>query len=153
MYRNYISHPSRVWRNRHNYSLLHGINSLASLPIQVRVRHDRMSGGRAWRDRGHRGHARHSGDHRERRRCAGKTCREMTDRKKWLNHRVSRKQRLQLGVRRRCRGGRVGEIRLVKDDVSGDQNAARGEVKASVPLVVRGVPEEHDESSGAPDCE
>ena len=35
------------------------------------------------------------------------------------------------------------EIRLVKDDVSGDQNAARGEVKTSVPLVVRGVPEEH----------
>jgi hypothetical protein len=30
--------------------------------------------------------------------------------------------------------------------VSGDQNAARGEVKASVPLVVRGVPEEHTTS-------
>ena len=30
--------------------------------------------------------------------------------------------------------------------MSGDQNAARGEVKASVPLVVRGVPEEHTTS-------
>jgi len=30
--------------------------------------------------------------------------------------------------------------------VSGDQDAARGEVKASVPLVVRGVPEEHTTS-------
>ena len=28
----------------------------------------------------------------------------------------------------------------------GDQDAARGEVKASVPLVVRGVPEEHTTS-------
>ena len=40
----------------------------------------------------------------------------------------------------------VGEIRLVKDDVSGDQDAARGEVKASVPLVVRGVTKEHTTS-------
>ena len=30
--------------------------------------------------------------------------------------------------------------------MSGDQDAARGEVKASVPLVVRGVPEEHTTS-------
>ena len=50
------------------------------------------------------------------------------------------------------RGG-VGEIRLVKDDVSGDQDATRGEVKASIPLVVRGVTKEHTESSGAPACE
>ena len=70
-----------------------------------------------------------------------------------LNHRVSRKQRFQLGGRRRCGGGGVGEIRLVKDDVSGDQDAARGEVKASVPLVVRGVTKKHNKSSGAPACE
>ena len=38
------------------------------------------------------------------------------------------------------------EIRLVKDDVSGDQDAARGEVKASVPLVVRGVTKKHTTS-------
>jgi len=25
MYRNYISHPSRVWRNTSHYSLIHGI--------------------------------------------------------------------------------------------------------------------------------
>ena len=43
------------------------------------------------------------------------------------------------------RGG-VGEVRLVKHDVSGDQDAARGEVKASVPLVVRGVTKEHTTS-------
>ena len=30
--------------------------------------------------------------------------------------------------------------------MSGDQDAARGEVKASVPLVVRGVPKEHTPS-------
>src|SRR6185312_1516407 len=76
----------------------------------------------------------------------GKTCRERTDKKRWLNHRVSRKQRLQLGVRRRCGGGGVGEIRLVKHDVSGDQDAARGEVRASVPLVVRGVTKKHTKS-------
>src|SRR6185503_5648886 len=64
----------------------------------------------------------------------------------WLNHRVSRKQGLQLGVRRRCGGGGVGEIRLIKDDVSGDQDAARGEVKTSAPLVVRRVPKEHTTS-------
>ena len=64
----------------------------------------------------------------------------------WLNHRVSRKQGLQLGVRRRCGGGGVGEIRFVKDDVLGDQNAARGEVEASVPLVVKGVTKEHTPS-------
>ena len=97
--------------------------------------------GRVWRDREHRGRAWCSRDHRKRCWCAGKTCRKRTDRKRWLNHRVSRKHRLQLGVRRRCGGGGVGEIRLV-----GDQNAARGEVKASVPLVVRGVPEEHTTS-------
>ena len=35
MYRIYISHPSRVWRNTSHYSLLHGINSLAlSLSLQ-----------------------------------------------------------------------------------------------------------------------
>ena len=30
----------------------------------------------------------------------------------------------------------------------GDQDAARGEVKASVPLVVRGVPKEHTSRAG-----
>jgi hypothetical protein len=47
-----------------------------------------------------------------------------------------------------CGGGGVGEIRLVKNDVSGDQDAARGEVKASVPLVVRGVTKEHTSRAG-----
>ncbi|KAG2631805.1 hypothetical protein PVAP13_2NG048250 [Panicum virgatum] len=124
-------HRGRAWRSRRH---------------RVRARHDRRSGGRTWRDCGHWGRARRSRDHREQCQCTGKTCRERTDRKRWLNHRVSRKQRLQLGVRRRCGGGGVGEIRLVKDDVSGDQDAARGEVKASVPLVVRGVTKKHTTS-------
>ena len=124
-------HRGRAWRSRRH---------------RVRARHDRRSGGSAWRDRGHRGRAWRSRDHRQWCWCAGKTCGERKDRYRWLNHRVSRKQGLQLGVRRRCGGGEVGEIRLVKDDVSGDQDAARGEVKASVPLVVRGVPKEHTTS-------
>ena len=45
-----------------------------------RARHDRRSGGRAWRVRGYRGRARRSRDHRKRCRCAGKTCRKRTDR-------------------------------------------------------------------------
>ena len=113
--------PGRAWHSRRT---------------RGRARHDRRSWGRAWRNR----------DHRKRCRCAGKTCREMTDRKRWLNHRVSRKHRLQLRVRRRCGGGGVGEIRLVKHDVSGDQDAARGEIKASIPLVVRGVTKKHTTS-------
>jgi hypothetical protein len=64
-----------------------------------------------------------------------------------LNHQV-RKQRRQLGVWRRCRGGGVREIRLVEHNVSGDEDSARGEVKATMPLVVRGVTEKHT-SSGA----
>jgi hypothetical protein len=65
----------------------------------------------------------------------------------WLNHRV-RKQRRQLKVWRRCRGGGVREIRLVEHNVSVDEDSARGEVKAAVPLVVRGVTEKHT-TSGA----
>ena len=123
-----------------------------SVPRRCRGRHQgrawrsRRHRSRAWRDCGHRGRARRSRDHRERCRRTGKTCRERTDRKRWLNHRVSRKHRLQLRVRRRCGGGGVGEIRLVKDVVSGDQDAARDEVKTSVPLVVRGVTKEHTTS-------
>jgi hypothetical protein len=55
----------------------------------------------------------------------------------WLNHRV-RKQRCQLKIRRRCRGGE-GEIRLIKHNMAGDEDPTRGKIKAKVPLVVRGV--------------
>jgi hypothetical protein len=79
-----------------------------------RAWYDRRSWGRAWHDSRHWGHAWCSRDHRKRCRCTRKTCREMTDRRRWLNHRVRRKQGLQLGVRGRCRGGGVVEIRLVK---------------------------------------
>jgi len=133
-------HRGRAWRSRR-----HRGRAWHSRRHRFRVWHDRSSGGRAWRDCGHGGRARHSRDHRKRRRCTRKTCWESTDRKRWLNHRVIRKQRLQIGVRRRCGGG-VGEIRLVKHDVSGDQDAARGEVKASGPLVVRGVSKKHTTS-------
>ena len=64
----------------------------------------------------------------------------------WLNHRVRRKQGLPLGVRGRCRGGGVGEICLIKHNVSGDKDPARGEVKASLTLVVRGVTKKHTTS-------
>jgi len=105
-------HQGRAWRHRRHRS-------------------------RVWRDRRHRGRARRSRDHRRRCRCTGKTCRERIDRQRWLNHQVRRKQGLQLRVRGRCGGGGVREIRLVKHNVSGDEDPARGEVKASVPLVVR----------------
>jgi hypothetical protein len=58
-----------------------------------------------------------------------------------LNHRV-RKQGLQLKIRRRCRSG-VGEFRLIKHNMSGDEHSTRGEIKATVPLVVKGVTEKH----------
>ena len=40
------------------------------------------------------------------------------------------------------------EIRLVKHNVSGDENPARSEVKASVPLVVSGVTKKHTSRAG-----
>jgi hypothetical protein len=40
------------------------------------------------------------------------------------------------------------QFRLVEHNVSGDEDSARGEVKATIPLVVRGVTEKHT-SSGA----
>jgi hypothetical protein len=95
--------------------------------------------GLAWHRRGLRGRAWRSWDHRG-------ACWEGEKRNMWLNHRVRRKQRLQLRIRRGCKGGGVGEVRLVEDNVSGDKNSARGEVKTTVPLVVRRVPEEHTPS-------
>jgi hypothetical protein len=52
------------------------------------------------------------------------------------------KQRHHPWVWKRCRGGGVREIRLV-EHMSGDEDTARGEVKATVPLVVKGVTEKH----------
>jgi hypothetical protein len=45
------------------------------------------------------------------------------------------------------------EIRLVKHNMSGDEDPIRGEIEATVPLVVRGVIEKHNVSSGVPACE
>jgi hypothetical protein len=84
-----------------------------------------------WRWRGHR-----------RWWCIGETYGKRKERQGWLNRRV-RKQRCQLRAWRRCRGGRVKEIRLVEHNVSRNEDSARGEVKATLPLVVRGVTEKH----------
>jgi len=140
----------QTWRNRRH---------------RGRAWHDRRSWGRAWRYSRHRGRAwrysrhrgrawRYSRDHRKRCRCTKKTCSERIDRQRWLNHRVKRKQGLQLGVRGRCRGGGLGEIRLVKHNVSGDEDPARGEVKAAVPPCGQGSNQEiHTVLSEAPACE
>ena len=71
--------------------------------LSIARRHRRRHRGRAWRDRGHRsrawryrryrGLARHSRYHQRQCRCTGKTCRERTDRQRWLNHRVRRNTR------------------------------------------------------------
>ena len=102
--------------------------------LSVARRRSRWHRGRAWHDKRRRGRAWHDKDHRKRCRCTRKTCGKKTDRQRWLNHQVRRKQGLQLGVREWCRGGGVGKIRLVKHNVSGDEDPLRGEVKASVPL-------------------
>jgi hypothetical protein len=73
------------------------------------------------------------------------TCRERKDR--WLDHRVSRKGSEEVMVRVGggwCGGG-VGKYGLIKHHMARDENTARGEVKAAVALVVRGVPEKHTE--------
>jgi hypothetical protein len=41
------------------------------------------------------------------------------------------------------KGGGEGELRLVKHNMSGDKNPTRGEITATVPLMVRGVTKEH----------
>jgi hypothetical protein len=74
------------------------------------------------------------------------TCRERKDR--WLDHHVSRKESEEVKGRVGggwCGGGVVGKCGLIKHHMARDEDPARGEVKASVALVVRGVPEKHTE--------
>ena len=143
----------RSWRPQVRRRCWHRTTPVHLHRLGVARRRRRRHRGHAWRSRRHRGRAWHvrrswgrawrSRDHRKRCRCTRRTCGKRTNRQRWLNHRVRRKQGLQLGVRGRCRGGGVREIRLVKHNVSGDEDPARGEVKAAVPLVVRGVTKKH----------
>jgi hypothetical protein len=95
--------------------------------------------------RHHRTRARHrAGSSTDRRRAS--TCRERKYR--WLDHRVSRKESEEVKVRVGggwCGGGGVGKHGLIKHHMARDEDPARGEVKAAVALVVRGVPEKHTE--------
>jgi hypothetical protein len=59
-----------------------------------------------------------------------------------LNHQV-KKYGLKVRIMRRCGGGGEGEVRLVKHNMSGYKNPTRGEIIATVPLMVWGVTKEH----------
>jgi hypothetical protein len=63
------------------------------------------------------------------------------NRNRWLNHRV-RKHGLKVRIRSTCGDGGKGEVRLVKH-MSGDKNPTRGEIVATVSLMVKGVTKEH----------
>jgi hypothetical protein len=62
-------------------------------------------------------------------------------------HRVGVEEHVELGERGCGRGGK-GEIRLVKNDVTRDEDSVGGEVETPIPLMVGGVSEE-DIASGA----
>jgi hypothetical protein len=67
---------------------------------------------------------------------------------RWLDHRISRKESEEVKVKVGggwCGGGGVGKHGLIKHHMARDEDPARGEVKAAVALVVRGVPEKHTE--------
>jgi hypothetical protein len=68
--------------------------------------------------------------------------------KRWLDHRVSGKQGEEVKIRGgRGSGGRgEGEDRLIKHHMARDKDPTRGKIIASVPLMIRGVPEEDIES-------
>ena len=86
-------HRGRAWRSRgHRGCAWRGRRH------RGRVWRSRRHRARAWRDRRHRGLARRGRNHWRRCRCTRKTCRERTDRQRWLNHRVRRKQGLQPGL-------------------------------------------------------
>jgi hypothetical protein len=105
--------------------------------------------GRARRRRRCRGRTRLCGGERRRRdrasRRGGRACREG-----WYDsggHGVEIEGHVEVGERGSGRGGK-GEIRLVEDDVTGDEDSVGREVKTPVPLMVWGVPEENT-ASGA----
>jgi hypothetical protein len=63
-------------------------------------------------------------------------------------HRGGIEEHVELGERGSGRRRGKGEIQLVEDDVTRDEDSMWGEVEAPVPLMVGGVPEE-DTASGA----
>jgi len=74
---------------------------------------------------------------------------------KWLDHHVSGKQKQ--GVRVRCRGGSgggggEGKDRLMEHHMARDEDLTRGEVIASVTLMIRGIAEEDTELNGETAC-
>jgi hypothetical protein len=79
------------------------------------------------------------------RRSSGRTCREGGH--DCGGHRVEVEEYVELGERGSRRGGK-GEIRLVENDVTRDEDSVGGEVETPIPLMVGGVPEE-DTTSGA----
>jgi hypothetical protein len=91
----------------------------------------------------HQTRARHqAGSSTDRRRAS--TCRERKD--MWLDHRISQKESEEVKVRVRggwCGDGGVGKHGLIKHHMARDEDPTRGDVKAAVALVVRGVPEKH----------
>jgi hypothetical protein len=62
-------------------------------------------------------------------------------------HRVKVEERVELGERSSERGGK-GEIRLIENDMTRDEDSVGGEVETLIPLMVGGVSEE-DTASGA----
>ena len=64
------------------------------------------------------------------------------------------KQREEVKVRggSGCGGGGEGEDGLIKHHMARDDDPTRGEVKATITLVIRGIPEEDTESNGEPAC-
>jgi hypothetical protein len=65
-----------------------------------------------------------------------------------LDHRVIGKQRegIKIRVGRGCAGGGEREDGLIEHHMARDEDPLGGKVKATVPLVIRGVPEEDTES-------
>ena len=82
-----------------------------------------------------------------RRRARGSsTCR--IQRQRWLDRHVSGKHRAGVKVRggSGCGGGGEGEDGLIKHHMARDEDPTRGEVKATVTLVIRRIPEEDAQS-------
>jgi hypothetical protein len=65
-----------------------------------------------------------------------------------LDHRVSGKQREEVKIRggSGCAGGGEREDGLIEHHMARDEDPSGGKVKATVPLVIRRVPEEDTES-------
>jgi hypothetical protein len=105
--------------------------------------------GRAGRLRRRRGHTWLCGGGRHKwgltRRSSGRTCRE--GRHDSGGHRVGVEEHVELGERG-CGRGRKGEIRLVENDVTRDEDSVGGEVETPISLMVGEVSEE-DTASGA----